>query len=108
MSGASNTNGFPGWFGWSGRPAPAFSRHTPLVAGKIVDGSTRNLLTYSIRAPEGFKADSPRKWPTVLILHGSNMNGRAYVNTIAAAWPEIARDFILLGINGETPSNLGD
>ena len=78
------------------------------MAGKIVEGSARNLLTYSIRAPEDYKADSPRKWPTVLILHGSNMNGRAYVATIAAAWPEIARDFILLGINGETASKLGD
>jgi hypothetical protein len=26
---------------------------------------------------------------------------------MAAAWPDIARDFILLGINGETPSNIG-
>ena len=40
------------------------------------------------------------------ILHGSNMNGKAYVNTLAAAWPDIARDYIILGINGETPSNL--
>ena len=34
------------------------------------------------------------------------MNGKAYVNTIAAAWPDIAKDYILLGINGETPSRL--
>ena len=34
------------------------------------------------------------------------MNGQAYVNTIASAWPDIARDYIILGINGETPSNL--
>ena len=43
-----------------------------------------------------------------MILHGSNMNSRSYVGTIAAAWPDIARDYILLGINGETPSDLGD
>jgi predicted esterase len=43
-----------------------------------------------------------------LILHGSNMNIRSYVSTIASAWPDIARDFILLGINGETPSNISD
>ena len=30
------------------------------------------------------------------------------MGTIATAWPDIARDFILLGINGETPSNIGD
>ena len=98
----------PGWFGWHGRPAPTFSRHTALVASKIVDGSTKSLLTYAIRAPEGYQAGTSKKWPTVLILHGSNMNSQSYVGTIAAAWPDIARDYILLGINGETPSNLGD
>ncbi len=108
LSGASNTDGFPGWFGWNGRPAPGFVRHAPLVAGKIVDGSTKNLLTYAIRAPEGYKPGDSQKWPTVLILHGSNMNAQSYVNTIAAAWPEIGKKFILLGLNGETPSDLGD
>ena len=90
------------------RPAPSFVRHAPLVAGKIVDGSTQNLLTYSVHAPEGLQGRCHAKWPTVLILHGSNMNGRSYVDTIAAAWPDIARDFIILGINGETPVRLGD
>jgi predicted esterase len=108
FAGANNTDGFAPWFGWKGQPAPRFKRHVPLVAGKIVDGSTRNLLTYSVRAPEGYLPEASRKWPTVLILHGSNMNGQSYVATIAAAWPDIARDFILLGINGETASALGD
>lgn len=106
--GAGNTNGFPGWFGWSGRIAPEFQRHVPLVPGKVIDGSTKKLLTYAVRAPESFDSSSPRKWPAVLILHGSNMNGRSYVSTIATAWPDIARDFILLGINGEVPSNISD
>jgi predicted esterase len=34
------------------------------------------------------------------------MNGKAYVNTLAAAWPDVARDYILLGINGEIPSRI--
>ncbi|HKI17735.1 MAG TPA: hypothetical protein VKA15_07630, partial [Isosphaeraceae bacterium] len=108
FAGASNTDGFPNWFGWQGRKAPEFTRHTPLEPGKIVDGSTQSLLTYAVRAPQDFQPGSSRKWPTVLILHGSNMNSRSYVGTIAAAWPDIARDFVLLGINGETPSSLGD
>jgi predicted esterase len=108
LSGAANTDGFPGWFGWRGQPAPAFVRHAPLVPGKTVDGSAQNLLTYSVHAPEGYKPGAPHKWPAVVILHGSNMNGRSYVDTIVAAWPEIARDFIILGLNGETPSALGD
>jgi predicted esterase len=106
LSGAGGTDGMPGWYGWSGRKASEFARHAPLVAGKIVDGSTKGLLTYSVRAPEGYKPGDGKKWPVALVLHGSNMNGKAYVNTLAAAWPDIARDYILLGINGETPSRI--
>jgi predicted esterase len=108
FAGAANTDGFPGWYGWRGRKAPEFARHPKLAPGKIVDGSTKGLLTYSIRAPEGYKAGDARKWPAVVILHGSNMNAKAYVSTIAAAWPDIGRDYLLIGINGERPSNLGD
>jgi len=96
------------WYGWKGRRAPEFTPHVKLIAGKIVEGSTKDLLTYSIRAPEGFREGNKKTWPAIVILHGSNMNGQAYVNTIAAAWPDIAKDYIIIGINGETPSVLGD
>ena len=79
FAGASNTDSFPGWFGWKGEPAPRFKLHVPLVAGKIMDGSTKTLLTYCVRAPEDYQLRSSRKWPTVLILHGSNMNSQSYV-----------------------------
>ena len=69
-----------------------------------MQGSTDGLLTYSVHAPKTWKAGDER--PAILILHGSNMNGQAYVDTIAAAFPDLAHDYILLGINGETPSNL--
>ena len=36
------------------------------------------------------------------------MNGRAYVSTIAATWPDIAKDYLLIGINGERPSDIGN
>ncbi len=107
IAGAALDDGFSSWFAWTGRPAPEFARHVPLQAGKIVDGSTSGLLTYSIRAPEGYPGPAGKTWPTVVILHGSNMNGRDYVATIAAAWPDVARDFLLIGINGERPSNTG-
>ena len=107
FAGAAVTDGSPNWYGWRGRRAPEFVRHAKLVPGKIVDGSTKGLLTYSVRTPESFKPGDKRKWPAVVILHGSNMNAKAYVSTIAAAWPDIARDYLLIGINGERPSNLG-
>jgi predicted esterase len=106
FAGAGGTDGMPGWYGWKGRRATEYVRHAPLVAGKIIEGSTKGLLTYSVRAPEGYVPTEGKKWPTIVILHGSNMNGNAYVNTLAAAWPDIARDCILLGINGELPSNV--
>ncbi|HEV3083824.1 MAG TPA: hypothetical protein VGY66_28845 [Gemmataceae bacterium] len=108
FAGAATTNGFPGWYGWQGRRAPEFARHAKLAPGKIVDGSTHGLLTYSVRAPEGYKEGDGKKWSAVVILHGSNMNGKAYVGTIASAWPDIARDYLLIGINGETPSATGN
>jgi predicted esterase len=108
FAGAAGTDGFPGWYGWRGRKAPEFARHARLSPGQIVDGSTKGLLTYSVRAPQGYTDGDGKKWPAVVILHGSNMNGKAYVNTIAAAWPDIARDYLLIGINGERPSATGD
>ncbi len=106
LTGAGGTDGMPGWYAWNGRKAPEFVRHAPLSASKIVDGSTNGLLTYSIRAPEGYQAADGKKWPAIVILHGSNMNGKAYVSTLAAVWPDVAREYIILGINGETASNL--
>ena len=35
------------------------------------------------------------------------MNAKAYVSTLAATWPDVAKDYLLIGINGETPSNTG-
>jgi predicted esterase len=107
LAGAATTTGAPHWYGWRGRRAPEYVRHAKLVPGKIVVGSTTNLLTYAARAPETFKPGDGRKWPAIVILHGSNMNARAYVSTIAAAWPDLARDYLLIGINGERPSDLG-
>jgi predicted esterase len=107
FAGAAGTEGVTAWFGWRGRKAPEFARHAKVLPGKIVDGSTKNLLTYSVRAPDAYKDGDARKWPAVVILHGSNMNAKAYVNTIAAAWPDIAKDYLLIGINGERPSDLG-
>lgn len=107
FGGAATTEGFSNWYGWKGRRASEFVLHPKLVAGKIIDGSTSNLLTYTVRAPESYKAGDKKKYPAIVILHGSNMNGKAYVSTLAAAWPDVARDYILIGINGERPSDLG-
>jgi predicted esterase len=108
LAGAAGTDGFAAWFGWRGRRAPEYSRHAKLVAGTIVDGSTRGLLTYSVRAPDDYQEGDGKPWPAIVILHGSNMNGKAYVNTIAASWPDVAKRNVVIGLNGELPSSTGD
>jgi predicted esterase len=108
FAGANVTDGFAAWSGWRGRRTAEFLRHAKLQPGKVVDGSTKGLLTYTVRAPERYRAGDGKKWPCVVILHGSNMNARAYVETIVAAWPDVAQDYVVLGINGERPSSLGD
>jgi predicted esterase len=108
IEGAGVDDGTDFWYERRGRRADEFRRHAPLKAGQIVDGSTENLLTYSARAPEGYKEGDPKRWPTIVILHGMNMKGKDYVGSIATAWPDIARDYLILGINGEAPSVLDE
>lgn len=106
FAGAADTQGRVGWYGWKGRKAAEYVRNVPLIAGKLVDGSTKNMLTYAIRAPESYKPESQKPLDAIVVLHGSNMNAQAYAGTFAAAWPEIAKDHLIIGINGETPSNI--
>ena len=74
-------------------------RRAELAPGQIADGTARNRVTYHLRVPADHRPGVPA--PAVLILHGSNMNTRTYIESIAAAWPRIAEEYILLGINGE-------
>lgn len=69
------------------------------VPNTIVDGVARNGVTYHLHVPENYAADD--RLPAILILHGSNMNSRDYVNTIKTAWPDLANRYVLIGINGE-------
>ncbi|MDF1701125.1 MAG: hypothetical protein P1V36_08205 [Planctomycetota bacterium] len=105
FAGAASDHGASGWFGWEGRKADEYKRHAKLKPGKQVAGSTENLLTYQVHAPKGWRRGT--KYPCILILHGSNMNSDAYVNTLAKAFPTLAERYIILGINGERPSHIG-
>jgi pimeloyl-ACP methyl ester carboxylesterase len=74
-------------------PLPDLKRNT------IHDLTATNGLTYHLRLPAGYNAKTPS--PALLILHGSNMNAKAYVATVAGAWPKLAADYVLIGIDGE-------
>ena len=80
----------------------AFS-NAKLEPGKISLGLARNGMTYHLRVPKEY--DAKKKYPSIVILHGSNMNAKMYVSTIVSAWPDIAERYVLIGINGENPSS---
>ncbi len=68
--------------------------------GVIRAGTAKNGMTWHVRLPKKYEAE--KGLPAIVILHGSNMNSKAYVETIVAAWPKLADDYILIGIDGET------
>ena len=73
------------------------------VPGEVVTGQSGSWQNFHLRVPKDY--DPQKDYPAVAFFHGSNMNSRAYVDTIAAAWPDVAEDFILVGIDGENLSS---
>ena len=90
--GGSDSKGF--WGGY--RKAPKQAAAKP---GEVAVGQVGNGMRYQVRLPKAHTAD--KKWPAICILHGSNMTSRAYVDTIVAAWPELAEQFVVVGLDGE-------
>jgi pimeloyl-ACP methyl ester carboxylesterase len=76
------------------------------VPGEVVSGQTGSWLNYHLRVPPDW--DPGREWPAIAFFHGSNMNSRAYIDTIVSAWPDLADEFVLVGIDGEKLSSRSD
>lgn len=70
--------------------------------GEIVAGQCENGVRCFVRAPKSWDAQKPAKLPAICILHGSNMTSRDYVATIASAWPKLADEYWVVGVDGET------
>jgi predicted esterase len=82
---------------WGGyRKAPAAA---PIKPGETTGGQTQAGMRYWLRVPKAHGGD--KKWPALCILHGSNMDSRAYVDTIVGTWPELAEQFVIVGLDGE-------
>jgi predicted esterase len=86
------------WCGY--RKAPQRAACKP---GEVASGQTTAGMRYHVRLPKGHANDA--KWPAICILHGSNMDSRAYVDTIVAAWPELAEKHVVVGLDGERLSS---
>lgn len=104
--GEYSSNGGEGgkWGGY--RKARELAKPQP---GDVVVGQGECGLIYHLRAPKGWKKSKPV--PALMFFHGSNMTSRSYVDTIVAAFPKLADDYMLIGVDGEqigtesTPDN---
>jgi poly(3-hydroxybutyrate) depolymerase len=74
-----------------------------LQKGRIMHGAAANGMTYHVRVPDQY--DATVGGPAIILLHGSNTNTAPYVSTVVEQWPEIASKYILIGIDGEQPSD---
>jgi pimeloyl-ACP methyl ester carboxylesterase len=70
-----------------------------LKPGEVVQGQTKAGLRFFARAPKAHS--SGKTWPAICMLHGSNMTSRAYVDTIVGTWPQLAEEFVVVGLDGE-------
>jgi predicted esterase len=73
----------------------------PLKRGKLMDGATAEGMTFHVRVPD--KYDPAKGGPAIVLLHGSNANSADYVTGVGQAWPKVAADYVLIGIDGEWP-----
>jgi predicted esterase len=74
----------------------------PLKGGQIVDGAAANGMSYHVRVPEKYDPKAGR--PAIVVLHGSNAYSADYLLGITQRWPKIAADYVLIGIDGEWPT----
>lgn len=85
---------------WGGYRIAA--KQAQAAPGEIRSGQTASWLNYHLRVPKDYQAG--KSYPAIAILHGSNMSARAYVHTIASAWPKLAERYILVGFDGQNLS----
>lgn len=67
--------------------------------GELSEGQTEAGLRSYLRVPKRY--DPAKHRDAILILHGSNMSARAYVDTLVAAFPALAEDHVIVGLDGE-------
>jgi predicted esterase len=76
-----------------------FQHHQNPVAGKTIRGISDNGMLYHLRMPDNW--DSSKAADVIVLLHGSNFTTAGMVSVVASQWPDIAKRFAILGIQGE-------
>ncbi|MBK9384916.1 MAG: hypothetical protein IPN34_08885 [Planctomycetes bacterium] len=67
--------------------------------GEVREGQTTSGLRSYLRVPKRYVPAKMKD--AILIFHGSNMSARAYVDTLVGAFPALAEDFVIVGLDGE-------
>lgn len=76
-----------------------FEKKPKLQAGQIAQGVAENGMLYFARPPDGWKPGTPVD--AIVLLHGSNWTTKGMVWVTAKNWPEIAKNYLLVGIQGD-------
>lgn len=91
---------------WLGVRVTGYPKHADAQPGKVVSGRADNGMLYHLRMPDGWKPGE--QVDVVVLLHGSNWTTRGMVPVTAANWPEIAKRFAILGIEGQNWASWSD
>lgn len=107
-----DSNTFEGNFRWNDGNERFWGgyRHDPYLPapepGKVVEGQTSAGMNMHLHVPDDW--DPKQKYTAILMLHGSNMSSRAYVDTILGTWPELGQRYVIVGLDGEQLSPNSD
>ena len=107
LEGAAVADGTNFWHEWQGRCGVGVPSSLPARGRQDRRWFDREPAHVLLRAPKATRKGDAKRWPAVVILHGSNMNAKAYVPPSRRPGPT-SRDHLILGINGEVPSDLGE
>ena len=81
--------------------------HNPkLRAGEISQGIAANGMLFHIRPPDGWRKGRPVD--TIVLLHGSNWTTAGMVWVTAKNWPELAENYMIVGIQGDQWASWSD
>lgn len=83
-----------------------FEKSPKLKAGEIAEGKAENGMLYFVRPPDGWKKGKPVD--AIILLHGSNWTTKGMVWVTAKNWPEIAKNYMLIGLQGENWSKYSE
>lgn len=84
---------------WIGIRPEGYEQNVEPVAGKIVRGVAESGMLYNLRMPNGWKAGD--SVDAIVLLHGSNWTTSGMVGVTAKKWPTIAKQFAIIGIQGQ-------